>query len=237
MSVVWEHRADGAHYQVRQAGGSIRLYTNGVFHSQWNPSPAKTRSVWDLLSLPVFYRNRAAPRVLVLGVGGGAAIKRLTQFKPSADIVGVDRDPVHLRVARSWFRVQSRLTHADAVDWVRHYRGAPFDVVVDELFGHREGEACRAVEADRAWLQQLKGLLVADGVLTVNHASGHEWRNNAASRAGMAHRRRFSLPLYDNAIGVYSRSPLDVAAWRRAVAHCDTVSAQQRRFVAQCGHG
>ncbi|MEM9601955.1 MAG: methyltransferase domain-containing protein [Pseudomonadota bacterium] len=237
MSVVWEHQAPGAHYQVRRAGGSIRLYTNGVFHSQWNPNPAKSRSVWDLLSLPVFYRQRAAPRVLVLGVGGGAVIKRLAEFKPDADIVGVDRDPVHLRVARSWFQVRCRLSRADAVEWVSHYRGEPFDVIVDDLFGHVDGVACRAVVANQVWLRRLRGLLVADGVLTVNHASVREWRDNVALTAGMPHRRRFSLPLYDNVIGVYSRVPLRVSQWRRAVADCSHLPAQQRRFVARCGHG
>ena len=71
MAVLFEKVANGRVYQVRSAGNSRRLYTDGVFHSQYNPNHIITGSVWDLLFLPSqFYAKGALKRVLVLGVGG-----------------------------------------------------------------------------------------------------------------------------------------------------------------------
>jgi len=61
---------------VRSAGYSLRLYTDGVFHTQYNPGNPLTGHIWDLLMLPAFfYEPDTIKRVLVLGVGGVASIQ------------------------------------------------------------------------------------------------------------------------------------------------------------------
>lgn len=211
MTVLWERRVQQTHYQVRRAGGSIRLYSNGVFHSQWNPKRSSAHSVWDLLSAPLSLVAAPEPRVLMLGVGGGAVINHSVELVPDAYIVGVERDPVHLEIARRWFGVRSRLCLADAVEWVRSYRGPPFDYLVDDLFGHVDGEAARVVPVGHAWLRRLKGLLAPHGVMVINHADKADWHRNVAGQIGFGHRARLGLPLYDNAIGIYRRCPFDFA--------------------------
>ena len=82
MSIVWEQVQGGTRYQVRRAGGSLRLYTNGVLHSQYNAARPLTGSVWDLLTVPAFLlAPGAVQRVLVLGIGGGAVIQQLRRFR------------------------------------------------------------------------------------------------------------------------------------------------------------
>ena len=70
MAIVWSRSAGGNQYEVRSAGQSIRLYKNGVFHSQWNPNRPLAGGVWDLLFIPALFADRQISRVLVLGVGG-----------------------------------------------------------------------------------------------------------------------------------------------------------------------
>ena len=138
MSLLWEKRTAGAHYQVRQAGRSLRLYTNGVFHSQYNPRRPVTGSVWDLLWLPAFfYPPDKLQRILVLGVGGGAVIRHLRRFIQPEKIVGVELSKIHLSIARRFFGIGGddvELYQADAVDWVERYSGPPFDMIIDDLF-------------------------------------------------------------------------------------------------------
>lgn len=55
MAIVWSRQLSGVHYEVRSAGNSLRLYTDGVFHSQYNPCRLITGHVWDLLMLPAFF--------------------------------------------------------------------------------------------------------------------------------------------------------------------------------------
>ena len=73
MALVWEKRVGHNHYQVRTHGATVRLYSNGVFHSQWNPRDPLKGSLWELLLLPAFFLPHGqVQRVLLLGVGGGA---------------------------------------------------------------------------------------------------------------------------------------------------------------------
>ncbi len=80
MAIVWSKKVAETRYEVRSAGSPLRLYTDGVFHSQYNPEQLLTGHVWDLLMLPAFfYPKNTIKRVLVLGVGGGAVVAYVTR--------------------------------------------------------------------------------------------------------------------------------------------------------------
>jgi len=175
--VIWSAHRDGTHYEVRAAGGTRRLYSNGVFHSSYNPSRAITGGVWDLLMMPAFlYPPGAIRRVLLLGVGGGTVIRQLQAFVRPREIVAVDLDPVHLDVARRFFGVRgedARLVHADAREWL-DADDSRYDLVIDDLFGERDGEPVRAVTADAAWCRRLQARNTAGGAIAINCISPAE---------------------------------------------------------------
>ena len=56
MAIVWQRKIKGRDYQVRSAGKSLRLYTEGVFHTQYNPDHLLSGGIWDLLALPALMR-------------------------------------------------------------------------------------------------------------------------------------------------------------------------------------
>jgi len=225
MALVWEKRSGGAHYQVRRHGASVRLYSNGVFHSQWNPRDPLKGSLWEMLLSPVFFRPPQEIRsVLLLGVGGGALIRLLQRFAAPQRIVGVDLDPIHLQVARRHFGVRNaELICADARDYVadlvsKGEQGC-FDLIVDDLFGHFDGEAQRAVAADCAWCAQLLPLLADTGLLVANFGSRREllasgWRAPEL-RGQLAGAWTLELPAYENCIYTGSRQPLPMAELQR----------------------
>jgi spermidine synthase len=226
MSVLWERRVGGTLYQVRNAGRSLRLYTNGVFHSQYNPGRPVTGSVWDLLLLPAFfYPPGALARVLVLGVGGGAVIQQLRRFVRPDTLIGVELSRVHLSIARRFFGVigdDVRLERADAVDWVKHYRGPGFDMIIDDLFGDYAGDPQRSVSADADWVGGLSRCLNPEGMIVSNFTSPLEL-DISAYRSDPAWRRHFSaafrlstLQNY-NAVGVFLRRPATTGQLRRRV--------------------
>jgi len=216
MSILWEKRVDSTSYQLRQAGNSLRLYTNGVFHSQYNPGRPVTGSVWDLLFLPAFfYPPGSIRRVLVLGVGGGAVIQQLRRFIQPDSIVGVELSATHLYLAKRYFGVSGddvELVRADAVDWVNRYRGPVFDIVIDDLFGHVDGETQRSVFADRGWVSSLTRCLSSDGMIVCNFTS----RLELMVSAYLSHstlRSSFSSAFYlgttqnYNVVGVFLKRP------------------------------
>lgn len=172
MATVWQLNKGGTRYEIRKAGNSTRLYTDGVFHSQYNPDRPITGSVWDMLMLPAFFTNVSnIKRILVLGVGGGSVIQLLHRYVNPDEIVGIELNPVHIRVAKKFFGVNNRmarLIRADAVKWLEEYQGPPFDMIIDDLFGEIDGEGVRPVPLNAKWLSLLNRHINRHGLLVAN---------------------------------------------------------------------
>lgn len=197
------------------------------------------KSVWDCLTLPGFFLPESKPsRVLLLGVGGGAAIRQLQDFFSPSAIVGVELDPVHIEVARDWFGVDSSevdLIEGDATEWLRNYSGPRFDMVIDDLWGDIGGEACRAVPVDDEWAGQLLRVTRREGIIVVNHESRAQLRRSGlASRSTRIHHRYiFEQTNYGNAVGVYTLSRRTRRHWRARLENCAALDAAQQRVALE----
>ena len=182
MTVLVEVKQDGKHYEVRQAGASLRLYTNGAFHSQWNKTHVFGGAVWDLLSLPVLLREKPIDHILMLGVGGGASLNQLRFLLPNVELTGVDIDAVHLGIAEDYFGVNhplTRLVCQDALAFVDQNQ-ARFDVVVDDLYSDAPGDPVHPAINQSGWTERTLSLLLTDGLLIKNHLdapSARRWLN------------------------------------------------------------
>ncbi len=211
MAVIWRKKHEGSTYEVRAAGRSRRLYTNGVFHTQYNPARVVTGGIWDLLMIPAFFKPvEEIKRVLVLGVGGGSVIRQLNRFASPEHIIGVELNPIHLYVARKYFGVdhsEAELIEEDAVSWLNNYVGPPFDVVIDDLFAEEDNEPVRAVAADHKWLSVISRNLSPGGMLIMNFISTKTLKSCALLTDEKKHiyqsAFQISMPIYDNAIGIF----------------------------------
>ncbi len=211
MAVIWRKNHEGSTYEVRAAGRSRRLYTNGVFHTQYNPGRVVTGGIWDLLMIPAFFKPVAdIKRVLVLGVGGGSVIRQLNRFVSPECIIGIELNPVHLYVAKKYFgvnRSEAELIEADAISWLNDYNGPPFDLIIDDLFAEEDGEPVRAVAADRKWLSVITRNLNSKGMLVMNFISAKTLKSCVLfdGNRNNIYRTAFqiSMPIYDNAIGIF----------------------------------
>lgn len=226
MAVIWQKTVAGKTYEVRAAGNSRRLYTDGVFHSQYNPAHHLTGNVWDLISLPAFFMSpEQIRRVLVLGVGGGAVMQQFARWFPQAQLIGIELDRLHIQIAREHFQLigdNIELIHGDAIDWVRRYRGLPFDLVIDDLFAEQQGEPQRVIEANHRWTSELAGLLTKHGTLVMNFTESCSLRDSyLLSRDslpyGFVQAYRLMTPLYDNQIGVFLRETAKTNEWRQRI--------------------
>jgi len=238
MTTLWEHEEGGTHYSVRQSGASIRLYSNKVFHTQWNPNKPIAGGVWDCLSLPVLYRPvNSSPRILLLGVGGGAVVRQLELLTDFSEMIAVEIDSRHLDIATRWFGVTDprvSLVHADAIQWLANYDGPPFDLIIDDLFGHDQGEPMRACELTFSWTDLLRTHLVSTGLLVVNCVNSKELKQASLALvdAGFRYGYRWSLPVYENAIGVLSNAPVHARDWSRHLEEVGLDASAQRQARA-----
>jgi len=223
MALVWHKQVLGIDYEVRSAGKSLRLYTDGVFHSQYNPEQILTGHVWDLLMIPAFFYSKSKiRRVLVLGVGGGAALHMLHHFVSPEKIVGIELNPVHLTVARRYFNLKHKsieLIEADAISWLENYQGESFDMIIDDLFTEKNGEPVSVVSANREWFTCLLKHLNKDGVVVRNYLSKKELLESAGVNNKTIKSRFISVfqltsSLNENFVGVYSKCKVSSAGLR-----------------------
>lgn len=238
MTLLWELNTSDTNYSVRTSGASIRLYSNRVFHSQWNPNKPFAGGVWDCLSLPALYRSAAQiKRVLLLGVGGGAVIRQLQCLINFDTMSAIEIDEHHLDIARQWFGVDDprvHLQHDDAIEWLINHRGPPFDLIIDDLFGHSEGEPLRACVLSPEWVDQLSLNLTDNGLLVVNCVDSRELKSALPTfdASGFRYGYRWTLPAYENAIGVMSRASLQARDWSRHLEFSDLDGPTQRQARA-----
>jgi spermidine synthase len=224
MAVIHSRLVGDTLYEVRNAGRSVRLYTNRLLHTQYHPERIITSGVWDLLALPALALPKLK-RVLLLGVGGGAAIHLLRAWRPGVHITGVELNPVHLQLARRYFALKGHdlsLLQADAGEYVKQYHGEPFDLVIEDIFTGSDGEPDRVFPATRPWCQALGRLVSNQGALVINTVSRQQLRETAfvhdnKVRSQWQGHLGLTLPCYENAVGAFFRLPIGSAELRAAV--------------------
>lgn len=223
MAVLWQKQTSHKLYEVRTAGSSRRLYTNGILHSQHNPNSLMTGSVWDLLTLGGFLVPEGnLKRVLLLGVAGGATLHQIrTLFAPS-DIIGVELNPVHISIGKRFFFLDQapfHLIQGDALAWVSEYRGPSFDLIIDDMFCDKDGEPSRVARANKEWVDQIKGLLSPQGAMVLNFAEDKNFKQSAPVQSPMGFRSRFRLTTgnCENVVGLFGRRPLSSREFRSRI--------------------
>jgi predicted membrane-bound spermidine synthase len=221
MAIIWSQTIEANHYEVRSAGATLRLYRNGVNHSQWNPSRPLSGCIWDLIALPALYRPKGSIQsVLMLGFGAGTVARKLRELVAPEQIVGIDLDPIHLSIADGFFECAEgcELVAADAVEWVQEESAEPsralFDMIIDDLYGEEEAIAMRCAPLDLEWCQDLAKLVKPGGMLVFNMIEPRKVRHlppmtDATLRAQFPYAKVFRMAGYENRIVAFSGSALE----------------------------
>ncbi|TVP81422.1 MAG: hypothetical protein EA353_01600 [Puniceicoccaceae bacterium] len=230
MAIIWERMIEGHHYEVRTAGASIRLYRNGVNHSQWNPNRPLAGSIWDLLVLPTLFRDSGAIRdVLILGFGAGSVGRQIDALLEPERIVGIELDPIHLTIADGFFEcAQScQMVAADAVEWVQDNTSEDrYDVIIEDLYAEADGLPVRCVPMDTAWCAALGQMLRPGGLLIFNMIDPDKVKHLPIFQSKKL-RQRFSESImyriqgYENRVVAFSDQP-----FKRAV-----LDAQMKQII------
>jgi spermidine synthase len=223
MALIWEKVVRQSHYEVKSAGNSVRLYTNGIFHSQWNSKRALSGHLWDLLVLPIFCHPNypAIQKILSLGVGGGAAIQAINSLFDIRSITGVDLDKTHLQIAKRFFNCKAsniQLVHANAVDFISESKES-YDLIIEDLFAGSaadSSDARRAIDFDEAWLKALSSRLSNHGMLIVNFEDDAQLRacKKLLKFSDFDTNFSFRSARYENTIGVFLKTQSSLSTYK-----------------------
>ena len=219
MAILWKQTIDGNHYEVRTAGASVRLYRNGVNHSQWNPKRPLAGSIWDLITLPSLHRPfKSLKDVLILGFGAGAVGRQISELVMPERIVGIELDPIHLSIADGFFGCSNdcNLIAGDAVEWVHESpEKASYDVIIDDLYAEEGDIPVRCVPMDVEWCEALARLLKPRGMLIFNIIEPDKIKHLPIFKS-LKLKKRFTETVmyriygYENRIIAFSDTPFDL---------------------------
>lgn len=217
MAILWSYTDEVNHYEVRTAGESIRLYRNGVHHSQWNPKRPLSGSIWDLLALPVMHRAQGSIRTAcILGFGAGAVASVLQAVASIEDLVGVELDAMHLSIADGFFNCAEgcELVAGDAVAWAQENKETKYDFVLDDLYSEENGIPVRCAPLDLEWFNCLASMVAPAGVLALNLVEPEKIPHLPPMKVGelkkrFPYRKIFSMKGYENRVVAFSDCPFD----------------------------
>lgn len=243
MAIIWQETGDGICYQVRTAGKTIRLYTDNVLHSQYNPARKLTGSVWDLLFLPALCLSQDKPlRVLVLGVGGGAVMHMMNDFCQCEKIIGLELNPTHIEIAKKYFLLSHKvfeLIETDAIAWVENYQGEKFDVIIDDLFYEEKGEPIKVAAPNATWFYYLYSQLKPKGLVVMNFVGRHSAMSSSPLHDEnvqklLPYGLHLTTPFYDNHVLAFSSQLLHSRSIRKAINQHETLNALKQNLRFAC---
>ncbi len=113
---------------------------------------------------------------LMLGVGGGTAIQLLKQYFPIIEIVGVELDPVMIRIAKNYFELKNlekvTLIEDDAITYVRRKVNKKYDLILIDLY---IGELNPPQTRKKEFMRNIERFLPRSGVILYNaHYQGEK---------------------------------------------------------------
>jgi spermidine synthase len=122
---------------VRRTRQGLELRVDGTLASVHREVSLRAQIVWWTLAAPaVLLRRKRRRRVLFLGFGAGSAARVVRLLDPDAELVGVERDPGVLQLARRHFGIDTlrvELIADDALHYLRRERRR-FDLILEDVF-------------------------------------------------------------------------------------------------------
>lgn len=172
------------------------LWIKNLFSGGVTQSGGFSLKMWDRALKKLKLRNLKIQKCLVLGVGGGTAIKTVSRYFPDADITGVEIDPVMVNIARKYFSIpdNTKIITADVFKWIRKENPARYDLIITDLYigklnpdgVHKDG-----------FLNLLKKLIGNNGVILFNsHYQKEEDFKSFTERAEKIFRRADIIDSY-----------------------------------------
>ena len=169
-------------YDFEVAGGT---------HATFDRSRFLTGYAWDAITAAVMLHPRPPPRnLLMLGLGGGTALRQIRFLLPECHITAVEIDPVMVDLARRYMQLDALDTEvvvADAYELIKE-PGETYDVIIDDVYLGVASGVVRPAAYTRSLVGSLKQKLTPNGVTITNVITGHgHTKVHKAAREAYAH--------------------------------------------------
>lgn len=121
----------------------IKLFgTYRVVAGGYTQSGGLVHAIWKTVLKEIKRKNQfKKPNILILGFGAGSAALIAHNLWPEAQITGIELDPVIIKFANNYFRVDTipklKIINEDAIEWVidkEKNKKEKFDIILVDLY-------------------------------------------------------------------------------------------------------
>lgn len=140
--------------------------------SLYYPKKKPYGTIWDYyLTAPFFLENpNSLESVLLLGLGGGTAVKLLNKAYAIKKITGVEVDPIIIEIAKNYFDLRSErnlsIINGDALQFILNEQNK-YDLIILDTF---IGDEFDTKVDESVFYYKLKDTLTPIGVVLINRA-------------------------------------------------------------------
>jgi spermidine synthase len=193
MTIIERTRSPYNEVDVWETDTGIDFEVAGGTHATWDEHRVLTDYAWDAITAASLLRQKAPPkRLLMLGLGGGTAIRQLKHFVPCMRITALEIDATMVDLARRYMHLDSldiEVVVGDAYDYIKTCNQT-FDAVVDDVYLGGEHDVVRPKTHDTSLMNDLCRLLKPGGILLANLVTGSGHRRTQ-SKVRDAFKRTF----------------------------------------------
>jgi len=173
---VWETN-DGYDFEV--AGGT---------HATWASHRLLTGYAWDAITAATMLRKGPPPRrLLMLGLGGGTALRQIRRLLPKVAITAVEIDDKMVDIARRYMKIDELGLDVVVDDAYRYLENCEerFDIIIDDVYMGKDADVERPRQYDVTLIDLFVTRLARNGILAANvvTGSGHEETRRCVRRA------------------------------------------------------
>jgi spermidine synthase len=175
MKRITTEQTDFQKIEVWGSQEEIEFRVAGAIHATWHRQRFLTGMAWDAITAGVLLRGHELPRrLLMLGLGGGTALRQLTKLIPQLQITAVELDGGMISLARKFMHLDElnlTIVHDEAYAWLKKNRQS-FDAIVDDVYGSGALDVSRPTCYTPELATALQRALAPGGVFAANLVTG-----------------------------------------------------------------
>jgi spermidine synthase len=176
---ITTEQTDFQKIEVWGSAQEIEFRVAGAIHATWHQQRFLTGMAWDAITAGVLLRAAGPPKkLLMLGLGGGTALRQLKHLIPNLEITALELDGRMISLAKKFMHVDElgvNVIHGDAYAWLRT-NTQRFDAIVDDVYGSGELDVSRPTVYTPELARALQRSLAKGGVFAANLVTGHGHR-------------------------------------------------------------
>lgn len=175
MKRITTAQTDFQRIEVWGSDDEVEFHVAGAIHATWHRQRFLTGMAWDAICAASLLNETGLPKnLLMLGLGGGTAVRQLKRLIPNLAVTAVELDSKMISLARKFMHLDKLgidIHAGDAYTWLKQNK-QEFDVIVDDVYGSGELDVMRPTAYTGEMAVALKRSLTPDGIFVANLVTG-----------------------------------------------------------------